>query len=132
MAFLIHSIDHGDVAVWEYIPCGAITPKLGMALSQTGGNLAVATGTTAPSYISMCEREGACAAGELIPVIRADEGIIFETTASAALTGVKAGDKVTLHASNGLEVTGTKDGGVAKIVSMEGTAPGSKVLVRFC
>lgn len=131
MAFLIHSIDHGDAVAWEYLPCGAITPKVGMALTQTGGNLAAATGTTAPAYISMCERSGACEAGELIPVIRVSGSIVFETTASAALTGVKTGDKVTLHASSGLEVTATTSGGVAQIVAMEGTAVGSRVLVRF-
>lgn len=53
MAFLIQQVDGGRIPGIEYLPAGAITPKVGMALTQTGGNLAVASGTTTPTYISM-------------------------------------------------------------------------------
>ena len=53
MSFKIHSIDDNRISGIEYLPCGAITPKVGMALVQSGGNLALATGTNAPTYISM-------------------------------------------------------------------------------
>lgn len=53
MSFMIHKVDSGQVPGIEYLPCGAITPKIGMALVQSGGNLAIATGTTAPTYISI-------------------------------------------------------------------------------
>lgn len=131
MAFLIHSVEHGRVPAWEYLPCSAITPKVGMAMTQTSGNLAVATGTTKPTYICMADYDSAVTAGTIIPVIRADEDIIFETTFSASASSVNLGNKVTLHASSGLQVTGTTTSGVAEVVSMDGTASGSKVRVRF-
>lgn len=140
MAFLLHSIDDGHVPAWEYLPAGAITPKVGMALTQTSGNLAIATAGTAPTYISMVEKTAACTAGDVIPVIRVSKDMIFETTFSAAATSLNVGDKVTLHASNGLQITASKTengansstiNGVAEIVSMDGTAIGDSVRVRF-
>lgn len=130
MGFLIHSVDDNRVLGLEYLPCSAITPKVGMALVQTSGNLALASGTTAPTYISMCERETACTAGELIPVVRVQKDIIFGVPAQAAMTSVKLGDKVTIY-TDGLQVTATTASGVAEVVGMEGTAAGSTVLVRF-
>ena len=130
MGFLIHSVDDNRVLGLEYLPCSAITPKVGMALIQTTGNLALASGTTAPTYISMCERAKACTAGELIPVVRVQKDIIFAAPAQAAMTSVKLGDKVTIH-TDGLQVTATTTSGVAEVVGMDGTAAGSTVLVRF-
>ena len=130
MGFLIHSVDDNRVLGLEYLPCSAITPKVGMALVQTGGNLALASGTTAPTYISMCERKEACTAGELIPVIRVQKDIIFGVPAQAAMTSVKLGDKVTIY-TDGMQVTATTTSGVAEVVGMEDTAAGSTVLVRF-
>lgn len=131
MAFKVHSTDDGRVPGIEYLPCGAITPKVGMALVQTSGNLAIATGTSKPAYISMCERETACTAGDVIPVMRVQPDMIFETVWSAAATAINLGDKVTLHASDGLQVTATTTGGVAEVVGMDGTAVGNTVRVRF-
>ena len=37
MAFLIQQVDGGRVPGIEYLPCGAITPRIGMALIQSGG-----------------------------------------------------------------------------------------------
>lgn len=140
MAFLLHSIDDGHVPAWEYLPVSAITPKVGMALTQTSGNLAIATAGTAPTYISMVEKAAACTAGDVIPVIRVSKDMIFETTFSAAATSLNVGDKVTLHASNGMQITASKTengansstiNGVAEIVSMDGAAIGDTVRVRF-
>ena len=131
MAFKVHSTDDGRVPSIEYLPCGAITPKVGMALVQTSGNLAIATGTNKPTYVSMCERETACTAGDLIPVMRVQPDMIFETTWSAVAATVKLGNKVTLHASDGLQVTATTEGGVAEVVGVDGTAAGDTVRVRF-
>ncbi len=130
MSFKIHSMDGGRVPGIEYLPAGAITPKLGMALVQTNGQLALATGANAPTYISMCEKDRACTAGEIIPVIRVGKDMILETTFAAAATSVKLGSKVTLH-TDGLQVTATTTSGVAEIVYMDGTASGSMCRVRF-
>ena len=131
MSFLIHTVDDGRTPAWEYLPCSAITPKIGMALTVTDGKLAVATGTTKPSYISMTEKASAVAAGDIIPVIRVDHDIIFETEFSADATSINVGDKVTLHASDGMSVTATTTSGVAEVVYMDGTASGSMCRVRF-
>lgn len=130
MAFLIQQVDGGRVPGIEYLPASAITPKVGMALVQSGGNLAIASGTTAPTYVSMIEKEAACAEGDIIPVMRVLPDMMFETTFQAAATGVNLGDKVTLH-TDGLQVTATKTSGVAEVVGMDGTDAGSKVRVRF-
>ena len=130
MAFKLHKTDVNKVPPIEYLPAGAITPKMGMALTLSGGNLAIASGTTVPSYVSMVECESALTAGTVIPVIRVLPDMIWETANQAALTSINRGDKVTLH-TDGMQVTATKTNGVAEIVDMNGTAVGSRVLVRF-
>ena len=137
MAFKIYSTDDNRVPGIEYLPASAITPKVGMALTQTTGQLALATGqlalatgATAPTYISMCEKDGECTAGDIIPVIRVGKDMILETTFAAAATSIKLGDKVTLH-TDGLQVTATTDNGVAEVVYMDDTASGSMCRVRF-
>lgn len=130
MAFLIHSTDDGHALPWEYLPAGAITPKVGMALTQSSGNLALASGTTAPTYSSMTERETACTAGDLIPVVRVQKDTVYETTLAASGASLKVGDRVTLH-TDGMQVTATTANGVAEIVEILGTAIGDKVRVRF-
>ena len=132
--FVPHKNAAGNVIPWEYLPAGAITPKVGMALVQTSGNLAIATGTNAPTYLSMIEKDSACTAGDLIPVIRVDHDTIYETSNSASFASIKKGDKVTLHASNGLQVTATTTNGVAEVVDFDDVAAsgtGGKVYVRF-
>lgn len=131
MAFKIYKTDDGRIPGIEYLPCSAITPKVGMALVQSSGNLAIATGTTAPTYISMCEKDSACTAGDIIPVIRVQKDMVFETNFSAAATSINLGDKVTLHDSDGMQVTATTTSGVAEVVYMDGTASGSMCRVRF-
>lgn len=128
--FRVFKTDDGRNCPIEYLPAGAITPKLGLALTQSSGNLAVATGTTKPSYICMTERSAAVTAGTVIPVIRVSGDIIWETKNTAAFTSIAKGSKVTI-ASGGLAVTATTTDGVAEVVGYEGTAVGSKIYVRF-
>ena len=129
--FVPHSNEDGRVNPWEFLPCSAITPKIGMALVQSSGNLAIATGTTKPTHISIVEKDAAMTAGDLIPVIRIQPDQVFECTNSASLSGVNIGQRVTLHASNGLQITGTTSSGVAELVYKEADATGSRCLVRF-
>lgn len=128
--FIPYKTDDGRVPAWEYLPASAITPKVGMALTMTSGQLAKASGTTKPTYISMVEKETACTAGDIIPVVRVDADMILETTFSAAATSVVPGAKVTV-ATDGLQVTGTTTDGIAEVVELDGTTAGSKVRVRF-
>lgn len=130
MAFFVHSVDDGSTLPIEYLPCSAIMPVAGMALTLTDGNLAVAGGTTKPTYISMRQADKDVKAGEIIPVLRVGPGVIFETELSENGTGLKLGDKVTLD-SGGLDVTATTEGGTAELVAILGTAAGDRVRVRF-
>ena len=113
--------DHGAVTPFEYLPCGAITPKAGLALVLTNGLLALATGATAPTYICMKDADAAVTAGTIIPVVRVDKDRIYETTNSAAFSSAITGQKVTLH-TDGLQVTATTTNGVAEIVDFDDKA----------
>ncbi len=134
--FRIHTVDGGHIPAFEYLPASAIKPQIGMALTQSGGNLAAATGSTKPTYISMCEKSATLTAGDLIPVIRVSPDIIFAAESSAAMTSIKKGDKVTID-GDGLKVTATTQDasknaiGVAEVVGMDGTGQGDIVYVRF-
>ena len=130
MAFKIYSTDDGRVPGIEYLPAGAIAPKVGTALTISGGNLAIATGTTKPKYISMCEAAATLTAGTEIPVIRVGEDMVFEAPLSVAGTSLKVGDKVTI-ATGGEQLTATTTDGVAEIVGIVGTAAGEHIRVRF-
>ena len=129
--FIPCSSADGRVQPWLYLPCGAIKPVIGMALILSSGKLAAATGTTKPTYISMHASESTLTAGTPIPVIAVEPDQVFETTCSASLSGVSIGAKVTLHASNGCQITGTTTGGVAEILEKDGDAAGSRVRVKF-
>ena len=128
--FKIHTIDNSLSRGIEYMPASAITPKVGLPLYMNAGVLAVANGTTKPTHICLCERGAALTAGDIIPVLRVDGAIVFETTNSASLASVKLGAKVTISA-DGTQVTATTEGGVAEIIYKEGDTAGSTVRVRF-
>lgn len=128
--FIPHHSSTGRAEHREHLPAGAITPKIGLALVQSSGKLAVASGTTKPTYICMCEKSAAVTAGTIIPVIRVEPDMVFETVSSAAMSSINLGDKVTI-ASDGLRVTATTTSGVAEVVAIEDTASGGKVRVRF-
>ena len=124
------AIVKGNVAPWKAFPVGAITTEVGMAMVLSGGKLVKATGTTAPEYICMERHKEAVADGTYIHVLPVSADIEFETQASAAMTSIKIGDKVT-SATDGLRVTATTTDGVARVTALEGTAAGSAVRVCF-
>lgn len=130
MAFLLHTIDGGYIPPYEYHTSGEITPKVGLALTVTAGKLAVCSGETKPTYIAMCERATACADGEIIPVMRVNDDIVFAVPAQADMASVNVGDKVTLH-TDGMQVTATTASGVATVVGRVGTGVGDIQYVRF-
>ena len=127
--FYIHTVEGGHVPPFEYLPADGVKPAVGMALVLTGGKLAVASGTTKPTHISMCQREAACAGGELIPVIAVSDAITFAVPSSVANT-VAVGGKVTIS-TDGLNVTATTTDGTATIVGKCGTAKGDVQYVKF-
>lgn len=130
MAFKFHQTQGNIIPGNEYLPVSAITPVIGMLLTVSGGQLAIASGTAQPSYVCLCTQDNAAVAGDIIPVTRVLPDMVFATTWSAAASSIKLGDKVTISA-DGLEVTATTTGGVAEVVGMDGTAIGDTVYVRF-
>lgn len=130
MAFRIHTVGRAGVHGLEYLPAGAITPKVGLALKMTNGKLAVASGTDKPLYLCMTERDSAVADGTVIPVERISDETIYATNNQASFASVKLGDKVTIH-TDGMQVTATTASGVAEVVGIHGTEVGSTILVRF-
>lgn len=130
MAFLYHSTRGNLVPGNEYLPAGAIVVDIGKLLYMNDGVLAVAAGTTMPTYVCVQKGpEGAVTSGTIIAVNRIDTETVFATTWSAAASGVSAGDRVTISA-DGMEVTATT-GGPAEVVAFDGTTVGDRVYVRF-
>ncbi len=131
MAFLFYQTQGNIVPGNEYLPAGAIVPAVGKLMVMTDGNLAVASGTTRPTYLCVQGSEDgkALTAGDIIAVNRILPDMILATTWSAAATGVSAGDRVTISA-DGMQATATTTGGVLEVVAMEGTAVGDRVYVR--
>lgn len=54
----------------------------------------------------------------------------FETALSVAATGIKVGGKHTIDTTGSL-ITATTTDGVAEVVTFDGTAAGSRVVVRL-
>ena len=131
MGFMIQSTGDHRVPVHKLLPCGSITPKVGMALVLgTGGTLAIASGTTKPTHICMEEHEAAVAAGTLIHVNQVEPDITWGAPLSVAGTALKVGQKVTI-AADGLAVTATTENGTALIEKICGTGVDDIVHVRF-
>ncbi len=128
--FKLHTTDDGRVPPIEYLPAGAITPKIGMALYQTSGNLAIASGANDATYISMADRAAACTAGDLIPVIKIMPDQVWECQKDStnAMTVGTAYDV----AAGGLLID---DNGVTganfQVNYVEGAAQGATVRGRF-
>ena len=112
MAFLRHQTVDGSIPGIVYMPCSAITPKVGMALKVTSGNLAIATGADLPLYMSVTDRDEACEAGESIGVVRVVPDTIYEVATPTSFSQV-VGTKVQIG-SDGLTITNTS-GGTAEV-----------------
>ena len=130
MGFMIQSTGDHRVPVNKVLPCGAITPKVGMALVLANGQLGIASGTTKPTHICVEEHEAAVAAGTLIHVQQVEPDITFGVPLSVAGASLKVGQKVTI-AADGLAVTATTENGVAQIEKICGTGVDDLVHVRF-
>ena len=130
MGFMIQSTGDHRVPVNKLLPCGAITPKVGMAMVLTAGQLGIASGTTKPTHICVEEHEAAVAAGTLIHVQQVEPDITFGVPLSVAGTSLKVGQKVTITA-DGLAVTATTTDGIALIEKICGTGVDDLVHVRF-
>lgn len=129
--FVLHTLGSVSTPPMEYLPViDTVKPTIGLAMVMEEGLLTKASGTTVPTYICMTQRDDFCAAGELIPVIRVQHGIVFATTFAVDAQDISLGNKLTI-ADDGLSVTATTASGVAEVVKMDGTDQGDTVYVRF-
>lgn len=120
--------DTGALIPWEYMPAEAGEYKVGQILAVEEGKVKALTGEEKgiPAYLCMCEKTAD--EDEVLPVTRIHTDYIYETELSAEMTGAKIGTKCSV-ASTGLAVSETE--GAFELVSVEGTAKGSKVRGRF-
>ena len=125
--FKLIKIENGRMNVPEpeyYLSNAALA--CGQTVALSGGKLVANTAT--PTHITL---GAAAAANEKVPCVRLESSQVYEVPVSATPTSLAVGDKVTV-ASGGKEVTATKDGGIATIVSLEDAkAAGDKITVRF-
>ena len=127
MSFMRAKMDVGMTPPIEYHAAkSGETIVLGEALTLTAGALTKCGATVKPGYIAV----GAADANGMVPCIKVQDYMTFETKLSVAGSSLKEGSVVTI-ASDGLQVTATTDSGVATIVAMSGTAAGDTVTVRF-
>lgn len=106
---------------------------VGDALALASGALVKATGTTKPEFICAAKYTAPATGMEDIAVYPVYETQEWETELAVApesSAALAVGDKVTIH-TDGAQVTATKTGGVAKIVSISGQTVGSAVVVKF-
>lgn len=129
MAGFIPKFYHdGAVDAWVHFPAAAGEYHIGMALTQTSGNLAKASGAVKPTYICMAEKV-TTAAGELIPAIPVDESTEYEVILAAAVSGLKAGTAANIS-SDGMSLVAGENG-VFRVVSASGAAEGDVAVGRF-
>lgn len=126
--FLPHKSDNG-LQPFEYYPAAAGTYEIGQLLNVADGKLAAITeaSKTTPAYVSM--GQGTLTAGEVLPVIRVNHEIIFETTLSAEAAAAKLGSLLEVSAG-GKQVDATA-AGTFEVVYIDGTAANSIVHGRF-
>ena len=126
--FLPQKSDNGAVLPWEYIPGAAGSYKTGQLIIITGGQCAAITADTVTTPPYLCMATVDLPAGELLPVTRVSDEMIYETTLSAASASAAVGVKLQV-ANGGLQVkTGA---GTFEIVSLDGTAAGDAVRGRW-
>ncbi|HMM05258.1 MAG TPA: hypothetical protein PKD52_01075 [Clostridiales bacterium] len=130
MAFQLYSTDDGHVPAWEYLPCKAITPKVGLCLAFDTVSEQLQVSDT-PEYICMRAENAAVAAGTLIPVIRITKEMVFESALDAANANLKAGSLVDVDATGLLVDADSSADKVFQITALNGTAAGSSVRGRF-
>ena len=116
----------GAVEPFEYLPSDAQLALGSAATLGSGGKLAQATATAAPTHMVMGEKT----ADGLYPALRVLPTTVFETQSSATVAATLVGSKVTLGA-DAASVTATTDSGVFTIDWTDGAATNSRVRGHF-
>ena len=107
------------------------TYTFGEALVLSAGKLTKCGATVVPTHICCEDYTAPASDNRAIIAEPVSADMIFEVPFSAAPSSVNVGDKVTLH-TDGLQITATKESGVATIFDKNGAAAiGDKCLVQF-
>lgn len=127
--FSPHKSDTGAVSPWEYIPAAAGTYQAGQLLNVSGGKLAAISAVckTTPAYL--CMGNHTVDDGEVLPVTRVTDDMIYVTELSAAAASATVGTMLEVSAG-GLQADAAA-AGTFEVVAIEGTAAGDLVYGRF-
>lgn len=129
MAFIPHAYVDGEVRPWQYLPADDGTYTVGEALVLSSGHLVpVSSGVGEDTdegvhYISMSDRVIATD-GDPLPVVMAEEEIVWEAPLTAASSSIAVGAKYTITAAG---VTATTTKGCFRVVAFDGKAQGNLV-----
>lgn len=128
--FFPHKSDVGFTQPWEYLPAAAGTYKPGQLLMLKEGQLKVLDSACSdvPPYICQCSRT--VAEGEIIPVIRTSDDVIYESRLGKDAPSAKIGTM--LQVSKGGEAVDADAAGSFEVTFIEDTTVGSVVCGRFC
>lgn len=132
MSFLPFQYANG-VTPWEYLPAGAITPKVGMLLEldASTGQLIVCN-KSIPHYISMAEHSSAVTAGTIIPVIKIEKDTVYETQLDADIsTTLPLGTLADIDATGLLLDGNASEDDVFRVEYVGGLTAGSTVRGKF-
>lgn len=127
--FMLHQVDDGHVPPWEYFPCEAITPHVGLCLAFDTVSQQLQVSET-PEYICMREEKAAVAAGTVIPVVKIAKELTWESVLDGA-TALTVGSLVDVDSTGLLIDADSTSDKVFQITYLEGTALGSVVRGRF-
>ena len=129
MAFRLYRTDDGTMPGWEYLPCSAVRPVVGLAMKLNGSTGRLVISDT-PQYISMREEYGNVVDGTVIPVMKIHPDQVWETQLDGACA-LKIGAAADVSADGLLMDADSTADGVFLITEMEGTTAGSIVRGRF-
>ena len=126
--FMIHKTDTGAVVPWEYLAAAAGEYKAGQLLDVSGGQLTAITAvcSTTPAYL--CMGDTTAEAGDVIPVTRVTDDVIYENYENELESDTKVGSKMSVGAG-GLTLVGVT-AGTFEVTYLE-NADGGVVRGRF-
>lgn len=127
--FRPHSSINGAVLPFEYLPAAAGNYEAGQLLNVEGGKLVKISAAckTTPAYL--CMGKQTVADGEILPVTRVSDDVIYETNLSAEAAAATIGTK--LEVSAGGLAADAAAAGTFEVVYLDGTAADSMVRGRF-
>jgi len=130
MSFLPFQYANG-VTPWEYLPAGAITPKVGMLLEFDANGQLIVCNKSIPQYISMAEHSSAVSAGTLIPVIKIEKDTVYETQLYGNVSTLPLGTLADIDATGLLLDGDASTDDVFRVEYVGGLTAGSTVRGKF-